>query len=151
MEFLNSEIDNLANRFRGCAGVNGHHSRVGIGRQLAEHRVSESLLFPNILEKARRHTAAKKIVEYGDSKAVFVAQRNRRDSEAQMYLLEVALGFQMDGRLRARSAVAIGRTGWLHVAEFALEQFEHLLVSDVTGGGDHQMIGREPVPKTYKQ
>src|SRR5439155_7139420 len=101
--------------------------------------------------EARGHAAAKKIVEDGDGEAVLVAQRNRWDADAEMHLFEVAFGFEMDGRLRTRSAVAFSGTRRPHVAEFALNQFQHLFVSDVSGGSDHQMIRREPVPKSRKQ
>src|SRR6202158_4038332 len=150
-KFLNGEIDDLANRFRSGAGVDGHHSGVGIGRQHAEDSVRKALLFANVLEEARGHAAAKKIVEDGDGEAVFVAQWNRRNADAEMHLFEVALGFEMDGGARQRSAVAFGGTRGFHVAELLLNQFQHLLVSDVTGGGDHQMIRREPVPKARTQ
>src|SRR5438445_11540076 len=68
-----------------------------------------------------------------------------------MYLLEVALGFEMDGRFRARRAVAFRGTCWFHAAEFPLHQFQHLFVSDVARGSHHQMIRREPFPETRKQ
>src|SRR5205823_13112665 len=99
-KFLDGQIDDLANGLLGGAGVNGHHSCVGVGRQLAENGISETLLFANILKKARGHAAAKKIVEDSNAEAVFVAQRNRRNADAQMDLFEIALGFEMDGRFR---------------------------------------------------
>src|SRR6202165_6372224 len=68
-----------------------------------------------------------------------------------MHLFEVALGFEMDGGARQRRAVAFGGTRGFHVAELLLNQFQHLLVSDVAGSGDHQMIRREPVPKARTQ
>src|SRR5467141_1967404 len=150
-KFLNGEIDDLANCFRSGAGVNGHHSGVGIRRQLAENRVREALFFANVLEKTRGHAAAKKIVEDGDAEAVLVAQRNRWDTDAKMHLFEVAFGFEMDGRTRARSSVALGGTRWFHVAELLLNQFQHLLVSDVARSGDHQMVRREPLSKSRAQ
>src|SRR6266566_2830397 len=68
-----------------------------------------------------------------------------------MHLLEVALGFEMDGRFRARRAIALRWTRWFHPAEFALNQFQHLFVSDVASGGHNEMIRREPFPETRKQ
>ena len=114
-KFLDGEIDHLADGFRGGAGVDGHHAGIGIRRELAEHRVSEALLFANILEQARRHAAAEKIVEHGHAEAVFVAERNRRHADAEMNLFEVALGFEMDGRLRcgARRRFRAGPTGFM--------------------------------------
>ncbi len=68
-----------------------------------------------------------------------------------MHLFEVALGFQMDGRFRVRSAIAFGGTCRLHVAKLALNQFQHLLVSDVARSGHHQMIRSEPVTEPRKE
>src|SRR5256885_9444502 len=44
-------------------------SGVGIGCQLAEHCVGQTLFFANVLEEARGHAAAKKIVEDGDGRS----------------------------------------------------------------------------------
>src|SRR5713226_9529914 len=148
---MNGEIDHFSNRFRSGARVHGHHARVGIGRQLAEDRVGEALLFANVLEEPRGHAAAKKIVENGDGVTVLVAKWNRRDADAEMHLFEVALGFEMDGRIRVRSAIAFSGTDRVHVTELSLNQFQHLLVSDIAGSGHHQMIRREPVPKARKK
>src|SRR5260370_17129224 len=68
-----------------------------------------------------------------------------------MPLFEVALGFKMDGRIRVRRAVAFGGTRRVHAAELSLNQFQYLFVSDVAGGGDHQMVRREPLSKTRAQ
>src|SRR6266849_1652818 len=68
-----------------------------------------------------------------------------------MHLFEVAFGFEVDGRFRARSAVAFGGPRGVHVAEFAPHQFQHLLVSNVAGGGHYQMIRRKPLPEARKQ
>src|SRR5260370_19530492 len=68
-----------------------------------------------------------------------------------MDLFEVALGFEMDGRFRVRSAIVFGGTRRAHVAELALNQFEHFLVRDVSGRGDHQVIGGKPVPEARKK
>src|SRR5438045_7559671 len=57
----------------------------------------------------------------------------------------------MDGCICVRSAVAPGGTRRLHEAELALHQFQHLLVSDVAGSGDHQMVRREPLSKSRAQ
>jgi hypothetical protein len=129
------------------AGVDGHHACIRIRRELAEHRIGKALLLANILEQARRHAAAQKIVEDGDAKAVFVAQRNRRDADAKVDLLEVALRLQMDRSLSTRGAVVRGQARGFHVAELSLNQIQHLLVGDVARGGDYQMIRREPVPE----
>src|SRR5258708_35272253 len=68
-----------------------------------------------------------------------------------MYLFEVTLGLEMDGRLRARSAIAFRRTRWLHVSELALHQFQNLFVSDIAGCSHHEMIRREPVAEAREQ
>src|SRR5207247_2224000 len=83
-------------------------SGVGIGRELAENRVGKALFFTNILKEARGHASAKKIIEYGDAEAVFVAQWHRWNTNAEMDLFKVALGFEMDGRVRVRSARVFG-------------------------------------------
>src|SRR5438445_11380013 len=57
----------------------------------------------------------------------------------------------MDGCFRVRSAIVFGFAGRLHVAEFPLNQFQHLLVSDVARSGHHQMIRREPVAEARKE
>src|SRR5256886_9323154 len=36
-------------------------------------------------------------------------------------------------------------------SDLSLHQFQHLLVSDVAGGGDHQMVRREPLSKARAQ
>src|SRR5438128_170927 len=68
-----------------------------------------------------------------------------------MDLFKVALGFEMDGRVRVRSAIVFGFASRLHVAEFPLNQFQHLLVSDVARSGHYQMIRREPVAEARKE
>src|SRR5260370_22392915 len=121
-----------------------------MGRPLAEDGVSEALLCANVWKEARGHAPAKKIVENGHVEAVFVTYRNRWDTNAEMDLFEVALGFEMDGRFRVRSAIVFGGTRRAHVAELALNQFEHFLVRDVFGRGGHQGIGGKPVPAARK-
>src|SRR6266849_5547724 len=68
-----------------------------------------------------------------------------------MHLFEVAFGFEVDGRFRARRAVAFGGPRGVQGAEFAPHQFQHLLVSNVAGGGHYQMIRRKPLPEARKQ
>jgi len=126
--------------FRSGAGVDGHHSRVGIGRQFAENRVGEALFFANVLEEARGHAAAKKIVKHGDAEAVMVAQRNRR-TPMQRCTCSRSRWLQDGWRIRVRRAVAFGGTRRVHAAELSLNQFQYLFVSDVAGSGDTRWSG----------
>ena len=58
-KFLDHQVDDLADGFFRGAGIDGHHARVGVGRQFTEDGVGETLFFADILEQARRHAAAK--------------------------------------------------------------------------------------------
>jgi len=77
-----------------------------------------------------------------------MAEGNRRHSDAEVHLLQVFLGFEMDGGASVRRAVAFGPAIGLYGAEFALNKFQHAVVRDIAGGGDDQMIGRKPVLET---
>src|SRR5881628_716134 len=68
-----------------------------------------------------------------------------------MDLFKVALGFEMDGRVRVRSAIVFGFASRLHVAELPLNQFQNLVVSNVARSSHYQMIRREPVPEAREQ
>ena len=111
-KFLDGEVDDLADGFFTSAGVDGVHASVGVGREFAENGVGEALLFANVLEEAGGHATAEKIVEHGDTEALFVAERNAWNADAEMDLFKVALGFEMDRRACGRSGVfAIGTSG----------------------------------------
>src|SRR5260370_39566121 len=106
-EFLDGEVDDLANGFCRSAGVDSEHASVGIGRNFAEDSVSEAELLADVLKEARGHAAAEKIVEHGDAAAAFVGDGEGRDADAEMNLLEIAFCFEMDGSLRGRSSVVV--------------------------------------------
>ncbi len=110
----------MADGFRGRARVHGHHPGIRVRGKFAEDRVGEALFLPDVLEQARGHAAAKKIVEDRDAEAVCVAEGNRRDADAEMHLFEVALGFQVDGRAGLWRTIGFGGTCGLHMAKFAL-------------------------------
>ena len=66
--------------------------------EFAEDGVGESLLFTDILEQARGHATAEKIIENGSGETAFIGQSDRGNTDADVDLLEVALGFESDGR-----------------------------------------------------
>ncbi len=150
-KFLDGEVNDLADGFLGGAGIDGEHAGVGIGRELAEDGVGEAFLFADVLKEARGHAASEKIVQHGGGKARFVAERKGRNSDAEMDLFEVALGFETDGRLGGRSGVILERARGAEIAEFALDKVQNFLVRDVARGGDDEMIGREPVAESLDQ
>src|SRR2546430_2597406 len=144
-KFLNGEVNDLADGVRGGAGVDGHHAGVGIRSEFTENGVGEAALFANVLEKTGRHAAAEEVVENGEAEAVLVREGNRRNADAKMRLFEVALGFEADGGLRFRRAFALRGTGGDQCAELALHKVENLIVLDVAGSSDDEMIGRKPI------
>jgi hypothetical protein len=90
------------------------------------------------LKQAGRHAAAKKIVEDRGSEATFVGEGNGRDTDTEMNLLEVALGFEIDGRGSERHGFGVEVARRLEVAKFLLRKIEHLL-------------RRKPILKTAKK
>ncbi len=104
-EFLDGHIHYLADGFLGRAGVDAEDARVGVRRKFAENGVGEALLFADVLEEPRGHAATEKIVEDGGSKAAFVGKCDGRNTDADVDLFEVALGFEDDGRRGGRSGI----------------------------------------------
>src|SRR5256884_8351157 len=90
-KLLNGEIDDLANGIRGGAGIDRHHASIGVRCELAENRVGQAALFANVLEQPRRHAAPQQIIEDSETEAVLAIKRNRRNPDANMRLLEIAL------------------------------------------------------------
>src|SRR5258708_22779104 len=127
-EFLDGEVDDLAYGFCRCAGVDGKHASVGIGRNFAENGVSEAELFSNVLKEARGHASPEKIVEDGDAEAAFVGNGEGRDADAAMNLLEMALGFEMEGSRRERSSVVVIHTSRIQSGKFELGTIEDALL-----------------------
>src|ERR1700730_9160358 len=150
-EFLDHQVDDLADGFLGRTGVDRHHARVGIWRELAENGVGQTLLFANVLEKSRRHAATQKIVHHRDSEAPLVSEWDRSRTRADVNLLEVALGLKMDGCFCGWRGMVFYRTRGNQATEFALDKLEDLLVGDVARRGKHQAIRREPVLKALSQ
>ena len=68
-----------------------------------------------------------------------------------MNLLEVALGFEIDGRSSERHGFRVEMAGRLEVAKFLLRKIEHLLVGDVASGGDDDVVGRKPILEAAKK
>src|SRR5271168_507738 len=97
-KFFDGEVDDLADGFFRSAGIDREHAGVGIRRELAENGVSEAFFFANVLKEARGHASAEKIIEHRGGEARFVAERQSWNADAEMNLLKVALGFEMDGR-----------------------------------------------------
>ncbi len=150
-KFLDSEVDHLADGFFRRPSVDGEHAGVGIRSELAENRVGEAFFFANVLEEARRHAAAEKIIENRGGEARLVAEGKRGDTDADMDLLEVALGFEMDGRLGDGSGVIFQRAGGAEIAELALDEIQNLFVRDVASGGDDEMVRREPIMESLDE
>src|SRR5207253_1235225 len=96
---------------RGGAGIDRHHASIGVRCELAENRVGQAALFANVLEQPRRHAAPQQIIEDSETEAVLVIKRNRRNPDANMRLLEIALFFEQDGRLRVGRAAIVGSLG----------------------------------------
>ena len=72
-------------------------------------------------------------------------------ADAEMDLFEVALGFEMDGRLRRGSDVIFEHARGAQIAELALHEIQNFFVRDISRGGDHQTIGSEPVAEALDQ
>src|SRR5207244_13068970 len=104
--------------------------------------------FANWLEQARRQAAPQQIIEDSETEAVLVIKRNRRNPDANMRLLEIALFFEQDGRLRVGRAAIVGSPGRPERTELTPHQLQHPVVGHVPGGGDDQMVRRKPIAKT---
>jgi hypothetical protein len=68
-----------------------------------------------------------------------------------MDLLEIFLAFDVDRRAGLRRIVLIKAAGRFWMAEFTLYQFENFFVWNIAGGGDQQMIRREPFAEAALQ
>src|SRR5882672_9440850 len=143
-KFREGEVENLADCFFCAASVDGEHARVGIRSDFAENGVGEAALFANVLEEARRHAAAEKIIENGDDEAAVVCDGQRRNTEAEMNLLEIGFAIDLDGRAGLRRDVIFKSASGLEMAELFCDEVGDLVVCDVAGGGDKKMVGREP-------
>ena len=66
-------------------------------------------------------------------------------------MLEVALGFEIDGRGGERDGFRVEMSGRLKVAKLLLREIEDLLVGNVARSGDDDVIGRKPILKTAKK
>src|SRR5882724_8435529 len=150
-KFREGEVENLADGFFCAARVDGEHAGVGIRSDFAEHGVGESALFANVLEEARRHAAAEKIIENGDDKAAIVRDGQRRNAEAEMDLLEVGFAIDLDGSAGLRRDIIFESASGLEMAELFCDEIGDLVVRDVAGGGDKKMIGREPFLETVME
>jgi len=150
-EFLDGEIDDLADAFRRSAGVNSKHAGVGIGSDFAEDGVGKAEFLADILEKAGRHAAAKKIVEDGDAEAALVREGKRRDTDAEVDLLEVGFRLELNERLGGRSSVILTGTRGLESGKFALGKLENALVSDIAGSGQNDVVWGKPTAKAIAQ
>src|SRR5208337_2104248 len=150
-EFRNRKVENFVDSFLRRARIDSQHPGIGIRRDLTEHGVSEALLFANVLEQPRGHATAEKIIQHGHAEAAFVSQRQRRNADAQMDLLQIALGFETDGRACGRRGIFPRRTDGLQTAKFLFNQFENLLVGDVAGRGDENVVWRKPVLEAAAQ
>src|SRR6266481_2536969 len=150
-KFFDGEVNDLADGFLRGAGVDGEHASVGIGRELAKDGVGEALFFADVLKEARRHAASKKIVEDRRGEARFVAERKCGDSDTEMDLLEVALGFETNRRLCKRSGVIFQRARRAQIAELTLDEVQNFFMRDIPRGGDNEMIGRKPVAEALNE
>src|SRR5262249_13569931 len=150
-EFGDGEVNDLADGFLGGACIDAENARIGVRSELAENGVGESLLFTDVLEQARRHTTAEKIVEDRGGEAAIIGEGNRRDAEADMDLLEVALGFETNRSGGGGSRVVGIEMGSRQAAKFFFDEIKNFLVGDVASGGDQKMVGRKPVLETVAQ
>ena len=150
-KFGDGHVHDLADGFFRGARVDAEDSGVGIGSKFAEDGVSEALLFANILEEARGHSAAEKIVEDRGGEAAFIGEGDGRNADADVDLLEVALGFENDGRSGGGNRIVGIVEGRRKIAEFLFDEVENFLVRDVAGGGDEKMVRSEPVLETGAQ
>ena len=146
-EFGDGHIEDLADGFLGGTRINTEHPRIGIGSEFAEDGIGEAVFFANILKETRRHATAEKIVEYGDTEAALVSDGQRRNADAEVYLLEIFLGLEMNGRSGSGDGVFAAGLGGRQVSEFLLHELQDLIVSDVSGSGDQNVIGSEPILK----
>lgn len=103
------------------------------------------MLFADVLEEARRHATTEKIIEDGGSEAAFIGKSNGGDTDADVNLFEVALGFENDGRRGCGNGVGYIEIRGRKFAEFFFDEVEYFLVRDIAGRGDEKMIGSEPV------
>jgi len=146
-EFGDGEVDDLADSILGGAGVDAEDSSVGIGRELAEDRVGEASFFANVLEEPRGHATAEEIVEDGGGEAALVGERNGGNTDANVDLLQVAFGFEVNGRGGGGHRIGGVEMRSGKIAKFLFDEIENFLVRDVASGSDEEMIGREPVPE----
>jgi len=85
------------------------------------------LLFSNILEEAE-DIPPQKVVEDGNGEAVLVPEWSRWNADAEMHLFEIALGFEMDGRLRCGApSLSAGPVGLM--CRTLVHQLQHLVVA----------------------
>lgn len=68
-----------------------------------------------------------------------------------MNLLEVALGFEVDGRGSERHGFGVEMAGRLEVPKLLLRKIEHLLMGYVASGGDNDVVGRKPILEAAKK
>src|SRR4029077_6073429 len=68
-----------------------------------------------------------------------------------MDLLEVALGFEMDGRIRDGSGGIFKRARGTEIAELTLDEIQHFFVRDAARGGDDEMMGSEKIAEALDE
>ena len=62
-----------------------------------------------------------------------------------MHLFQIAFLFKVNWRAGARRHVRRSFLRWpVSLAKFVFHEFQNLLVGDISRGGNHQVIGREP-------
>ena len=65
-----------------------------------------------------------------------------------MNLLEIGFAIDLDGSAGLRRDIIFESASGLEMAELFCDEVGDLVVSDVAGGGDKKMIGREPFLET---
>jgi len=143
-ELGDGHIENLADGLLRRARIHAEHTGIGVRGEFAKDGISEAVFFADVLEETRRHAAAEKIIEDGHAKAALVSDGKRGDTDAEVDLLEIAFGFEADGRAGRRGSISIGMRGDRKMTEFLLDQLQDLVVGDIASGGDEEAIGGKP-------
>ena len=140
-----TRLDNFDGRLARGARIYTHGASVAIGIQVAVDGIGEPLALADVLEQARAHASSEQRIQDVGSVAAFVGHGMRGDADADLHLLERFLVAQVD----AGKSFGLGRVQsvfrWLYVLEMFLDQFDKVLVVEITGGADNEIAGSEVV------
>src|SRR6266581_5349792 len=143
-EFRRDHVHDPRGGLFGRAGVNREHAGVRIRAQFAEDGVGQAVLLADFLKQARRHAAAEDVVQHRGGEAALVRHGIRRNADANVHLLEVALLFEANGRLWRRRVRPPGKAGGGQRAEFFFDEFDQARMFEIAGSGDDHVVRGVP-------